>query len=99
MKKFVLLYICGMMFSSNAHAIYPDLTPLSTMAPQICAPCTSEKVQMYKSAYETVKSVSSREGLKQKFGEVEAHAKKYAMEKGKAFAQKFKDKLKKNKTI
>lgn len=94
MKKFVLLYICGMMFSFNAHAVYPDLTPLSSVAPQVCAPCTSEKVQMYMSAYETVKSVSSREGLKQKFGEVEAYAKKYAMDKGKDFVN---NKLKKKK--
>ena len=94
MKKFVLLYFCGMMFSFNANAAYPDLTPLSDVAPQVCAPCTSEKVQMYKSAYETVKSVSSREGLKQKFGEVEAHAKKYALDKGKDFVN---NKLKKKK--
>lgn len=96
MKKLVALFFCMTLLSGKASAISPfDWSPLSTYAPQLCAQCTQEQIQLFKSALEVIKQAQDREGRKQILKDTIAHSEKYVIAKAKGLLSKGLNKLSK----
>ncbi len=95
MKKFWLFCVCSILFSFKSYAIGPDLTPLSSVAAQFCAECTSEQLAAKASAIKAMKEVVENKNIKGVLDETKAHFEKYARGKGEEFLSKYKDKWKK----
>lgn len=93
MKKFILILFGTFLLTFKAYATFPDLTPLSQFAPQLCAQCTASHLQTLQSAVSVVNQIKNRDGREQLLTETVGHLEKYAFTQGNSLLNKYLNKL------